>query len=364
MSRSEQRPLAVKGARAALGVATLALVVVGGLLLWPRSGDAPPVDATHSAPPATVAVERLDLADQQVLPGLLGFGNPTPVFGHGPGIVTFLPAPGKVVRRGKQLYRVDDRPITVFLGNTPFYRVLTTSGPPPQTGPTAGGFQTGNDVAVLKKNLRALGYPVGTRKDPAYTPALAAGVRRWQKDVGLPATGDFDPAWVSVLPTAVRVESVAGVLGGPAEAQLLSVTSTARSVAVRLTPVQAAAYPVGTAVTVTLADGTTMPGSLTAVTSVPADDGARQDIATVVGDKAKTVNAAVSDAVHVTFTGKARHGVLAVPVAALLALASGGYGLESTDGTLVAVKTGLFADGLVEVSGDGVTEGLQVVTAG
>jgi hypothetical protein len=56
--------------------------------------------------------------------------------------------------------------------------------------------------------------------------------------------------------------------------------------------------------------------------------------------------------------------VLAVPANALLALLEGGYAVERvTDGggtELVAVETGLFADGWVEVSGD-LAEGDEVV---
>jgi hypothetical protein len=47
----------------------------------------------------------------------------------------------------------------------------------------------------------------------------------------------------------------------------------------------------------------------------------------------------------------------------LLALAEGGYGLqivESGGTRVVAVKTGLFADGRVEVSGAGLAAGLTV----
>jgi membrane fusion protein, multidrug efflux system len=56
--------------------------------------------------------------------------------------------------------------------------------------------------------------------------------------------------------------------------------------------------------------------------------------------------------------------VLAVPVTALLALASGGYAVEVPEGEgtrLVAVEVGLAADGWVGVSGDGLRTGTTVV---
>jgi hypothetical protein len=55
--------------------------------------------------------------------------------------------------------------------------------------------------------------------------------------------------------------------------------------------------------------------------------------------------------------------VLTVPVAALLALAEGGYGVQVVGGgttRIVAVQTGLFAGGRVEVTGDGLAEGQTV----
>jgi hypothetical protein len=56
-----------------------------------------------------------------------------------------------------------------------------------------------------------------------------------------------------------------------------------------------------------------------------------------------------------------------VPANALLALAGGGYAVEVVDASgvhrLVGVQTGLFDDsaGLVEVTGNGVAEGQNVV---
>ncbi|MDQ3788567.1 MAG: peptidoglycan-binding protein, partial [Actinomycetota bacterium] len=68
---------------------------------------------------------------------------------------------------------------------------------------------------------------------------------------------------------------------------------------------------------------------------------------------------------NVRFTTGTRKGVLAVPVGALLALREGGYAVEVVEGDrrrLVSVQTGLFAKGLVEVTGTGLTEGTKVVT--
>jgi hypothetical protein len=62
--------------------------------------------------------------------------------------------------------------------------------------------------------------------------------------------------------------------------------------------------------------------------------------------------------------------VLTVPTSALVSLAGGGYAVEvvtgrAADGTaltqLVAVDPGMFADGLVEVEGEGLEPGLEVV---
>jgi hypothetical protein len=71
--------------------------------------------------------------------------------------------------------------------------------------------------------------------------------------------------------------------------------------------------------------------------------------------------------VSVRYIEQERKDVLTVPVDALLALAEGGYGVEVvTDGRsrIVAVDVGLFADGRVEVSGDGLQDGAAVGVPG
>jgi len=79
-----------------------------------------------------------------------------------------------------------------------------------------------------------------------------------------------------------------------------------------------------------------------------------------------TVAAGLDEApVEIEVVTEVRHGVMAVPVTALLALAEGGYAVEvdNGDGTLrlVGVDPGLFADGLVEVDANGLRAGDMVV---
>ena len=47
----------------------------------------------------------------------------------------------------------------------------------------------------------------------------------------------------------------------------------------------------------------------------------------------------------------------------LVARQGGGYAVELPGGRFVAVEPGLYADDYVEVSGSGLREGMQVVTA-
>jgi hypothetical protein len=96
--------------------------------------------------------------------------------------------------------------------------------------------------------------------------------------------------------------------------------------------------------------------------STPTASDARIEVTVTIADQEKlgSLDGAPMD---VDFVSQARKGVLAVPVAALLALPEGGYGVEVVEGgttRIVAVKTGMFAAGRVEVSGDGIAEGVTV----
>ena len=69
-------------------------------------------------------------------------------------------------------------------------------------------------------------------------------------------------------------------------------------------------------------------------------------------------------AVTVSVTKKLASNVLAAPVTSLLAILGGGYAIEVIENgssKLVPVSVGLYADGWVEIKGDGIKAGTEVV---
>ncbi len=71
--------------------------------------------------------------------------------------------------------------------------------------------------------------------------------------------------------------------------------------------------------------------------------------------------------VQVALTIQSVRHVLAAPVSSLLALAGGGYGVETVPASgprrLIGVRTGVFAGGRVQVTGAGIEAGTKVVVA-
>ncbi len=124
----------------------------------------------------------------------------------------------------------------------------------------------------------------------------------------------------------------------------------------------------GVAATVELPDGKDVPGTVDRVGTVATAKAGQQDTTATVDVTVslrdqKSLGTLDEAPVSVILQSDKRANVLTVPVAALVALAEGGYGVQVVDGDgtrYVAVQTGLFADGRVEVSGDGVTEGMTV----
>ncbi|MET0493258.1 MAG: efflux RND transporter periplasmic adaptor subunit [Actinoplanes sp.] len=339
---------------AVLGVLATVTLIGGGTALVTVRGRPSPVAAIIDPTLATTRVERTDLADSRLLPGTLGFGTARPVKGVGPGVVTALPKVGAKVSRGKQLYRVDDQPVLVFYGRTPLFRPLDKAG------------LTGRDVRQLRDNLAALGYSV--RGEDVLDARLLAALKSWQTRRGVAAPGKLLPGQVAVLTGPGRVSALTAQPGDPAAGPLLSVTATGKVVTVPMSPAEAGGVREGAKVSITLPDARVVRGRVTGIGSVV--EGGGEDPTggtepakmTVTVTPDKPISTVDSAEVQVRFTMAARKKVLVVPVGALVALREGGYALQRPDGTLVAAVPGLFAGGLVQISGAGVTEGLTVVT--
>lgn len=355
-----------------LAVAAVA-AAAGSSVYWfavrePAASSSPSAEA----PTDTAEVSIGSLAATETWDGTLGHGSPTTISAQVQGTVTRTVEPGASVDRGTTLFWIDEQPVTLLLGAIPMYRDL-------------GPGDTGVDVEQLEANLAALGY-TGFTVDDEFTWYTEAAVRDWQDDTGAAETGTVGRSSVVFAPAGGRVDAVRAEVGtaiSPGSA-VVDLTGTDQVASLEVEVADRDLLAVGAAVTVTLADGTEVAGTVTSSAVVEADTEADTGAA---GGAAESVSAAESStvAVEVTlatpvddgFVGSPvdvvvpvdqRTDVLVVPVNALLALAEGGYGLEvvAADGStaIVAVDTGLFADGLVEVSGAGVEAGDVVGVAG
>ncbi|WBB65943.1 peptidoglycan-binding domain-containing protein [Micromonospora sp. WMMD812] len=312
-------------------------------------------------PPATATIGRQTLTDAQTVDGELGYGTTRTATARLGGTITALPDTGTVVKRGGRLYAVDNDPVVLLYGSLPAYRVLEPG-------------VEGADVAQFERNLRVLGH-TGFTVDDEYTGSTADAVREWQEDLGLPETGRVEPGRIVYADDAVRVESHQASTGDATQPGqgVLAYTGTSRLVTVELDVDDQRLAKKGATVDVGLPDGDPVTGKVESVQTVidPGSGGAagqsdeaetKIEVTVSVTDPAK-LTAYDQASVEVTFTATERPDVLTVPVAALLALAEGGYGVEVVDGgrsRIVAVTTGLFAAGRVEVSGPDVAEGLTV----
>ena len=372
-----------------IAVPVAAAGVTAGIVLGGPALQSPPAAAGAAIPVASAPVVRVDLTNTAQVSGSLGYAGSYTLVNQEQGTAyTALPAVGATIRRGQELYAVDGTPVFLFYGDTPEWRALSA------------GVAPGADVAQLNRNLIALGYGAGLTDSEYFTDATAYAVGLWQAARGLPVTGTVPLGQVAYAPGTLRITGVTPSLGATPQpgSQLLTATSTV--------PVVNAAVPVsqeylvrpGDQVTVTMPDGvTTTPGVITSVSSVataaqsggsgaPSSGPSPGPGASGSGGSGSGGQATIQVTVRLTHPASAgnldqapvtvnivtaqAHGVLAVPISALVALAmggngevGGGYAVEVVHGSaasLVAVHTGLFSSTLVQVSGPGLAAGMNV----
>jgi peptidoglycan hydrolase-like protein with peptidoglycan-binding domain len=355
-----------RGRRLLAGVLAVAVLVAAG---WWAAGhpglDTSTPTAAPAAPTATATVARGDLNGQTKVDGTLGYAGNATVQSPLTGRITWLPTVGTVVRRGGTLLAVDNRPVQLFYGAKPVWRDLSV------------GVDDGPDIRQLEQNLAALGYDPDQQitVDDHYTWATAAAVKRWQQARGLDQTGRFTTTMPAVfLPWAARVATLNGSVGGQAApgGPVYTVTSNRHQVTVDLDVSQQSYVHAGDRVQVVLPNGRKVKGRISQVGRVAETSGEAPNQTTTIPVTVKLDNPNAGGRldqapVEVYVTTQTRRGVLAVPVTALLALKEGGYAVETVDAAgqhrLVAVRLGVFSNGMVEVAGAGLRAGTKVVTA-
>jgi hypothetical protein len=351
-----------RGRWVALGV--VVVVAAGAVAGWQAgvfSPAASPGAGQQGAPaPATAAVARENITATTPVNATLGYAGSYPVTGRGGGTLTWLPSAGQVISQGQALFKTGNgSPVVLLYGGVPDWRPLDEG-------------VTGADVTQLNHDVVALGDANSAQISAAgwdyFSAETAAGVRKLQSALGISSpSGSLSLGQVVFEPEALRVSQVTGSLGGPASGPVLAATSDRHVVTIPLDAAMQSQVTAGDAVTVTLPDGSSTPGTISSVGGVASGSGSNATIPVTVtltdpGAAGTLDQAPVT--VNIT-TGSAKNA-LVVPVGALLAQAPGGYDVEvagpGNTRRYVPVTTGIFDDayGLVQVTG-ALTPGQRVV---
>ncbi len=320
-------------------------------------GSVPQVEASSTGlPPATAKVTEGTLTQTQSVSGTLSYGPVQTLTGKADGTVTWLPAPGSVIKAGDPLYKIDNDPVLLFAGKLPPYRTLSEG-------------DSGPDVKQLEKNLTAMGYQ-GIDVDSYFGSSTTEAVCDWQDDHGLPENGEVAPGQLAVTTGPIRIAEVKAQVGAGLApgAEVLGFTGTKRVVQIDLAVDKQQFVEVGNPATVVLPDGSKVTGTVSAIGAVAKTDAEGETTIPVTVTIKDQQALGTLEAAPVTvqlITGKASN-VLIVPVTALVALSGGGYGVQVVAGgqvDYVAVQTGMFAGGMVQISGAGISAGTVVGVA-
>jgi membrane fusion protein, multidrug efflux system len=258
-------------------------------------------------------------------------------------ILTSLLDVGASVDRGTVLYAADQEPVVALIGDLPAWRTLER------------GVDDGADVRQLEENLVALGYGDRLDVDETFTADTAAAVEAWETDLGRAA-----PDGVVTIGDVVFLTEPGDVLGHEASvgdtlqagSPVLTVGSEQRIVVADVDATEAGGWAAGSTVELEWADGTVTEGTVLGTGSDVTDGQVELTVAVGTGDSGVGDRRSGAEAT-VTLVDARRHGVIAVPVAAIVD--DGGspaVRVAQADGPdqIVPVDTGLVADAWIEIT--------------
>ncbi|MCP2637198.1 peptidoglycan-binding protein [Microbacterium sp. HD4P20] len=308
---------------------------------------------------ATEPVVRGDLEETTSASGTLRYAGSRTVQAGLSGTVTELPAPGAVVAPGGRLYTIDDTPVFLLPGGLPAWREF------------ASGMDEGADVKQLEQALSDLGF-FTDEPDEEFRWATVEAIMDWQESAGLERTGTLPFGSIVFTAGDLRIGTMTANVGDQVAvgAELFPVSDTTQVVEVNLNLSDQQLAVLDTSVVVRLPGGGETSGKIVSVGTPTETDGATGQAVTVIPvvialDDPESAAAFQEASVTVDIPSQRRDDVLSTPVGALLALTPDQFGVEVMDPDRttrqVPVETGLFAGGRVEISGEGITEGTEVV---
>lgn len=346
--------------RDTLAVAVIVAGGAGACVVAARSrSDRTRASAASTFSGATAPVVRGDLEGSTNVSGTLRYADAHRFRSHFEGVVTQLASAGTVVHPGEVVMRVGAEPTFLMNGTTPSWRDLEV------------GVGDGEDVRQLEAALHGMGH-LATEPDSRFTWATANAVMAWQGSQGMERTGTVPLGRVIFSAGDLRIGKVLTRVGDRVgtDTEVYDVTSTSQVVEadVKLADQQLAV--VGTQVSLRLPGAVTTTGTISSVgtpTERTTQNSSTENIIpiTVALDDPQAASNLQEASVTVSLPSQRREDVLSVPVGALLALGPQQFGVEVVDSRgstrKVVVTTGLFTSERVEVSGEGLSEGQQVV---
>lgn len=303
--------------------------------------------------PVFVAETMVDLGST------VGPGSPVIATSTMPsGTVTDAAGVGDILGHADRLFVVEGTPVTLFVTDVPFYRTLSTGS-------------IGADVQVLEETMMSLGFDAngGLVADGTFDDATREALMAWQGSIGAPLDGVLNIGEVMVTENPIRIAATHISVGANVQpgTTIFTPSTSTSVVSVRLPASDQDLVVIGDSVIVVMPNGDHEPASVTSVGTIAIRS---QEFGTyfeveVTLNRQGAATGLDEAPVDVDIVEDRAEDVLAVPVAALLALAEGGYAVEidadSGKTRLVRVETGMYAGGSVEITSSELEDGMLVV---
>ena len=113
--------------QAGIAAGLLAAAAAGVVATVAVRGSQAPASIPAAPPVTTATVVRTNLATTVLTAGTLGYATTSPAVNQLAGTYTWLPLPGRAIRPGQDLYRVDNLPVMLMRGGTPAWRAAVTA---------------------------------------------------------------------------------------------------------------------------------------------------------------------------------------------------------------------------------------------